>query len=154
MASYYVTIPAVGQLSVSNVSLRLRDGTDSYAQVTLPFSAAVADAISAALPTTLSVYRNDSLVVTVDIDRVQGDVGSNQASLAISGHDVVAWGAPTAVDLGNSVNYYTYSASPTYRIPVDVSIIPGAVVTGPAGEITVSYVSITANNNGETMEIS
>lgn len=154
MAKYHITIPAVGQLSVSNVSLRLRSGTDSYAQATLPFSAAVADAVVAALPTTMSVYRNEVLLVTVDIDRVQGDVGANQSSMALSGHDVVAWGTPPTVALGNSVNYYTYSGNPTYRIPVDTTIIPGSTVTGPAGEIVVSYVSLTANNNGETMEIS
>jgi len=139
-----VTIP------ISNVSARIRSGAPSYLQVTIPYTAAAAVAITDRQDEDIElIYQSvdgiKTTVLTVALETIQISRGTQSSSIVLTGHRQTTNGAPGS-HIVIPLSMQTGTTANTVIIPgYDPTILPADEITSLGSTFTAETVSLQAS---------
>lgn len=166
---YALDLVADGQtplrLPMANFQTRLRSGSPSYLQATIPNPGAWADAVAARSSGKLILYsgvrRADGSelleeIIRVNLGLVSDDRGSNSQSLTLSGHGTISNTAPRTRTLTGISYRAGGSGARRYRCAHDRFLRPGDIAVAPqfSEQITVGMLTYVVGGGQIYMEIS
>ncbi len=135
-------------LPVSNLTARLRSGSDSYLAVTVPYTLAYAAAVSARPNGDLVLTYVDAAgaheVVDVAFETPQVSRGTSSSSIVLTGHRQSTNSSPGSHEVAASAMQMG-STSTITRPGFDPDILPGDDVTAEDSTITANLVTLTAS---------
>jgi hypothetical protein len=140
-------------LPISNLSARLRSGSQSYLNVTIPYASAAADAVSARPNGDLILEHivRDNLgntlefvVVTVALETIQISRGASSSSIVLIGHRQSTNSNPTSHSVA-PLSLQTGTTASTMIVPeYDQNIRPGDTVTGEGVTFEIGLLTLQA----------
>ena len=144
-------------LPVSYVNARLRSGSQSYLQVTIPYTVANAADVTARQNGDLQLTYKDSsgehAVVDVALETIQISRGQQSAAIVLTGHRQSTNSSPTSHTVV-PLSFQTGSTATTAIIPgYNPDIKPGDDVTAFGTTYTLNTVSVQAQPTSVTTQL-
>lgn len=135
-------------LPVTNVNARLRSGSNSYLQVTVPYTSDHAAAVTARTNGDLQLIYTDAVgeyaVVDVALETIQVSRGNQTASIVLTGHRQSTNSTPTSHNV-TAQSLQTGTTATTAIIPgYDPAIKPADDVTAEGSTYTLDVIALQA----------
>lgn len=146
---------------ISSVSARIRDGSPSYLQVTVPDYYNYAYDISIRSAGSMYVYKsiNNAAwqeILWVDIENIYTYLGAKSKSIVLSGHRTISFGGVPATVYASSCSYVGTTNKTIIRCGIENTPWPNdRVVSTPYyADITAETITYTVNNRQAIIEVS
>lgn len=165
---YIMELVAPGQMPVripiSNFHGRLRDGSPSWLQVTIPNAPRWSEAVIARAAGQLVLYSGVRFggglelleeIARVNIERIEDARGGRSQTIAVSGHSTATNAAPRIRTMHGVTYRSSGSGQRRYRCRLDRFLRPGdtAVIPSYGEQITVGLITYVVDSTQTTMEI-
>ena len=165
---YIMELVAPGQMPVripiSNFHGRLRDGSPSWLQVTIPNAPRWSEAVTARAAGQLVIYSGVRFasglelleeISRVNIERIEDARGGRSQTISLSGHSTAANAAPRIRTMYGVTYRSSGSDKRRYRCRLDRFLRPGDTAIIPAydEQITVGLITYVVDSTQTTMEI-
>lgn len=150
-------------LPMSSFQSRLRSGNPSYLQAVVPYTAALADAVSARPHGQLIVRRGrrwtDGTVQVEEIARASLELissaqGGRSQSITLSGHRTHTYSAPKSVALADASYRAVSNGRRRYRCAIENSLLPGDTAIVGADSFVVAELQHLVDTRTAIMEVS
>jgi hypothetical protein len=165
---YIMEMIAPGQtairIPISNFQGRLRDGSPSWMQVTIPNAPHWSEAVIARAAGQLVLYSGVRFggglelleeIARVNIERIEDARGGRSQTIAVSGHSTATNAAPRIRTMHGVTYRSSGSGQRRYRCRLDRFLRPGdtAVIPSYGEQITVGLITYVVDSTQTTMEI-
>jgi hypothetical protein len=140
-------------LPLLTMTASLRDSTDSFISITVPW--AYFDEVNARPNGDIQLYKNGSLLYTVNFNTFRYDQGARSRTLTLSGRSTASFGATETVTLDQGVESDSKQANDKRVLVVNPihDVIPGDTVSYDAVNSVIERVQYTSNNSGTRLTL-